>query len=953
MNDTSHTKFIRKLLLGIGLIDCCFLAAVGVFVLSSRLHIQEDMQVTGHNLTQLLERCIADQARLVDDAIVRVQHELNSQLAAGKIDKKRLALALEAEQGELPEINAIRITNAAGDVIAGKGIVAGANSSYADREFFSRHRQLTQDELIITEPLKGRVSGLWVVAFTRSYRTPAGQFAGVISAAVPVETFAKLLALPDLRPTDTVVLRSANKGLIARTPPIEGPAGEPGQAKVAAEYVSTIESGASEAIFHTRHSPDGVERTYTFRRVTGLPFFLAVGLVDADYFAPWYKQAWWSGLIVLSFCTWSAFFAWRAVRHVRERVRMEQMHTEDITRRRLLVEESRDGIVILDQRGKVWEANRKFAEMLGYSLEEVQQLSVWDWDAVHTKEQIQDMIAHIGPQGDFFETSHRCKDGTVIEVEISSNGAVFAGEKMIFCVCRNVTGRNRARRALKESEEKYRVIFNNEIYAICIFDIASLRLLDVNDAYVRMYGYSREQLLGGMTIHDITAEQEISEQATQRAVHEGTIFIPLRHHKKKDGTVFPVEIVGGPYEWRGQPVMFGMAHDISDRLAAEEALRKSKERYDLALRATQDAVWDWEIVADALHYSRRWWEMVGYAPGELPDDSGLWRRLMHPDDLDRAQKVVEQALAREESFEVETRLRHKDGHYVPVLTRGFVLRDASGRAIRLSGTNADLTEQKKIEQERQQWERQTYQLEKAESLSRMAGAIAHQFNNLLGAVLGNIEIAMEDLPPGSTTAGCLDAAANAATKAVKVSRLMLTYLGSSETATSRIDLAAVCRANLPVLHQLVRAGVDLQAGIAPGPLPVLGNASQLQQIMENLVTNANESIGGKQGIIILKVCKTAASNIPWQERYPVNWLPQEQSYACLEVRDTGSGIASEDIGRLFDPFYTSKFPGRGLGLAVVMGILRAHGGCVTVESSLNQGSTFSVFLPLMDEDQPA
>ena len=951
MNETSHTKFTRKLLLGIGLIDCCFLAVVGVFVLNSRLQIQEDMQVSGHNLTQLLERCIADQARLVNDAVVRVQRELNAQLIAGGLDHERIAMVLASEQSQLPEINAIRVTNANGEVIAGKGVVAGINSSYADRDFFSRHRQLAQDELIISEPLKGRLSGLWVVAFTRSYRTPAGQFAGVISAAVPVETFARLLALPDLHPTDTVVLRSANKELIARVPPIDGPAGAPGQAKVSTQYASAVESGTSETTFHTRQTPDGVERTYTFRRVARLPFLLAVGLVDADYFAPWHKQVWWSGLIALFFLTGSAVFAWRAARHVRERARMAQMHAEDRTRRLLLLEESRDGIVILDHRGKVWEANRKFAEMLGYSLEEVQQLSIWDWDAVHTKEQIQGMIAQIGPQGDFFETRHRRKDGTEIEVEISSNGAVFDGDKMIFCVCRDVTERNNARRALKESEEKYRVIFNNEIFAICIFDIASLRLLDVNGAYLRLYGYSREQLLGGMTIHDITVEHEISEQATRHAVHEGTIFIPLRYHKKRDGTVFPVEIVGGPYEWRGQQVMFGMAHDISDRLAAEEELRKSKERYDLALKATQDAVWDWELTTDTLHYSPRWWEMVGYDPGELPADSGLWRRLMHPDDLDRAQKVVDQALSQEASFEVETRLRHKDGHYVPVLTRGFVLRDGGGRAIRLSGTNTDLTGQRKIEQERRQWERQTYQLEKAESLSRMAGAIAHQFNNLLGAILGNIEIAQEDLPLASTAAKPLDAATIAATRAVKVSRLMLTYLGYSENVTSRIGLAEVCRANLPVLRQLVRKNVELQAEIASGPFCVLGNASQMRQIMENLVSNADESMADKPGVIVLTLSQVPASGIPRQERYPVNWQPQKQSYACLEVRDNGSGISRQDIDRLFDPFYTSKFPGRGLGLAVVMGILRAHGGCVTVASSLNQGSAFSVFLPLIDDDQ--
>ncbi|MBK8418753.1 MAG: PAS domain S-box protein [Anaerolineales bacterium] len=127
---------------------------------------------------------------------------------------------------------------------------------------------------------------------------------------------------------------------------------------------------------------------------------------------------------------------------------------------------------------------------------------------------------------------------------------------------------------LKESEEKYSIIFNNEVYAICIFDLETLQLLDVNKAYEQVYGYSREELLNGMTIHDITAEHQASSEATVKAVNDGTTFIPLRYHRKKDGTVFPVEIVGGPYVWRNRKVMFALAHDITDRKKDEQEIRK-------------------------------------------------------------------------------------------------------------------------------------------------------------------------------------------------------------------------------------------------------------------------------------------------------------------------------------------------------------------------------------------
>ena len=128
---------------------------------------------------------------------------------------------------------------------------------------------------------------------------------------------------------------------------------------------------------------------------------------------------------------------------------------------------------------------------------------------------------------------------------------------------------------LQESESKYRIIFNNEVYAICIFDLETLKLLDVNDAYVNLYGWSREELVSGMTTNDITAEQQESSEKTKQAVQEGTIFIPLRHHRKKDGTVFPVEITGGPYAWKGRKVMFALTHDITGRIKSEELIQRS------------------------------------------------------------------------------------------------------------------------------------------------------------------------------------------------------------------------------------------------------------------------------------------------------------------------------------------------------------------------------------------
>ena len=278
--------------------------------------------------------------------------------------------------------------------------------------------------------------------------------------------------------------------------------------------------------------------------------------------------------------------------------------------------------------------------------------------------------------------------------------------------------------------------------------------------------------------------------------------------------------------------------------------------------------------------------------------------------------------------------------------------DAEGRVIGIIGIAHDITERKRMQAEKEKLEAHNLQLQKSESLGRMAGAIAHHFNNQLQAVMMNLDLAQKDLPQKAAADQCLTSALQSAHRGAEVSSLMLTYLGLTVTKREPLDLSAACRRSLSLVRAILPPSIVLETALpAQGPI-ISADANQLQQVLANLVTNAWEATTNERGPIRLTVKTVSGMEIPAGHRFPVDFQPREQAYACLEMTDAGSGIPDKDIENIFDPFFSSKFTGRGMGLAVVLGIARGHGGAITVESQSGRGSIFRVFLPVSAEAVP-
>ncbi|MEO7358994.1 MAG: response regulator [Gemmatimonadaceae bacterium] len=374
-------------------------------------------------------------------------------------------------------------------------------------------------------------------------------------------------------------------------------------------------------------------------------------------------------------------------------------------------------------------------------------------------------------------------------------------------------------------------------------------------------------------------------------------------------------------------------------------LAESEQRLARALRGSDDGLWDWNIMHGTGWYSPRWWTMLGYEPNELSSDVGLWKLLAHPNHQDTIPNTIAQLMAGTDDHCVfEFELRHKAGHYVPILARCYIERDSNGVALRLSGSTTDVTERRRVAQAREQFERKLQETQKLESLGVLAGGIAHDFNNLLTGVLGNASLAMNDVPPSSRTYTYLTEINEAASRAAELCRQMLAYSGRGRFVVSRVTLNEIIEQTIQLLQLSIANNAVLRFQLGESLPPIEADATQVRQVIMNLVINASEALGDKGGVITVSTGLTRVDSAYLRGTHLATAI-DGGNYVHLEVADTGIGMAPDVQSRIFEPFYTTKFTGRGLGLAAVLGIVRGHGGTLKVYSEINRGSTFKMLFP--------
>jgi signal transduction histidine kinase/ActR/RegA family two-component response regulator len=390
-----------------------------------------------------------------------------------------------------------------------------------------------------------------------------------------------------------------------------------------------------------------------------------------------------------------------------------------------------------------------------------------------------------------------------------------------------------------------------------------------------------------------------------------------------------------------------LRQEITQRKRAEEALRNSKATLELAQKMAGLGYWSYNIETEMPTWSREMYVVFGADPEQGQPSYEDHKKTWHPDDWDMFDQAVQDAIQLGKTYNIVIRVIFPDHSIHYVNTQGYPRYDEDGKITELYGTSQDITERMQKEEERKQLQEKLQQSQKMEAVGTLAGGIAHDFNNILAVILGNAELAADDIPPGNPAGKSLKAIHQASIRAKDMVQQLLAFSRKSDEETKLLNMTPIIKESLKMLRSAVPTSIEFKQHISGDACNILGDAAQINQIMMNLVTNASHAMSEEGGLLDVTIEKMIL-----QEETPCfDFILSPGPHIRLKVRDTGKGIPPKILARIFDPYYTTKEVGKGtgMGLSVVHGIVKSHGGGILVESTLGEGTVFEIYFPALEE----
>ncbi len=609
---------------------------------------------------------------------------------------------------------------------------------------------------------------------------------------------------------------------------------------------------------------------------------------------------------------------------------------------RTIIENIEEGYYEMDLEGNMAFFNDSMARILGYARQQLTGLSFRTYmDEVNSAKVFEALrtVLDSGRPAPSFGWELIRQDGStrIVETSVSLMRDSFNRPIGFRGICRDVTERKQSEAALRESEDKYRALFEQAADSIVLKDAETGEIVEFNERAYENLGYTREEF-GTLKLTDIEAlaAPEAIHERMELLVKDGSGSYETQH-RKKDGSLTDVLVRSRAVSIKGRDFILSIFVDITDRRRAEEQIAVFRSFAEASGQGFGIANLDRGITYANPALCRFLGEkdpedvigksLVTYH--DEPDATALEKQIL-PDVMNGVQWVG------------ETVLKDRLGMMVPVIENLFLIRDEKNEPSYLATVITDISERKQMES-------RLRQAQKLEAIGTLAGGIAHDFNNILMAMLAYTEMTAKLLPEETRAHQNLAEVLRAGNRAVDLIRQILTFSRKNERRRRPLQIHVITREVLRLLRATIPSTIEIRQDIDRSSGWVLGDPTQIHQVIMNLCTNAYQAMEDKPGVLEVRLHETTLSaESPVVGRRHTDMKPGPAIQ--LMVKDTGHGMSSDTLERIFEPYFTTKSMGKGtgMGLAVVHGIVQSYGGAIQVESKPGEGTTFNVFLPVCD-----
>ncbi len=531
------------------------------------------------------------------------------------------------------------------------------------------------------------------------------------------------------------------------------------------------------------------------------------------------------------------------------------------------------------------------------------------------------------------------KDGTKRYVESSASLMKDSNGKPVGFrgIVADITERKIAEEALRKSEEKYRDLFENGSDLLCFHDLEG-NLIDTNLAFKEEYGWVDEEL-ANMNIRDLIPERykhqfkDYLKRMTEKGKDEGLMKVIA-----KDGREMIIEYKNSLiYNETGPIGVQGSARDITERKQTERALKESEEKFKALFEFAPDAYYLNDLTGKFINGNKAAEDLMGFKREELIGKNFLELDLLPPEDLPKAAKLLTKNLEGSPTGPDEFVLSRKDGRRVWVEIRTFPI-NIQGQDIVL-GIARDISDRKRMEEE-------FLRIQRMEAIATLAGGIAHEFNNALTSIVGNIQLLEMDFADNKAVKKYTEAMMPSSRRMANLTSQLLAYARGGSYQAKTISLSDFVEETLPVIEPNIGPYIHIDTDLPRDIFKVNIDSAQMQMVLSAVVSNSSEALGGDGRIRVI----TSNEEIDAEFAKSQPEL-RPGRFVCLTVEDYGEGMDEETVNKIFDPFYTTKFMGRGLGMAAAYGIIRNHGGWISVDSEQYKGTVVRIYLPAIEAEK--